>query len=218
MKTNFAVESLIKKDDREKIYKVIYIGVSVYNRLLKDNPQLEDSEFFSEIRSRVLNFFVKRQFEEDILSKDFPFKIEIKKINGFGNKALFLQNDFARMKISKNKSNKLYNGNKISKYMLDEAKINSKHEKQIKLVILDNRELEVQQEKRTFVILSYGINGKEFDHIDFIIPNSDMKSSIETFNALDEFNETVKISAQDENVEKRIVELKDKAKKVIYGN
>lgn len=219
METNEIIDSLISKNEREKIYKIIYIGVSAYKRLWDDNKQLENSEFFSEIKTRILSFVIKRQFEKDLITKDFPFEVEIKNVNKFGNKALFLQNGLSKIKLSKtSKANKFQNSTKVPKYMLREAEINSKYQRQIKLFVLENNELEAREEKRTFMILGYGVNDRELSHIDFIIPDEYMKNSIEAFNALYEFRNTVKLSIGDEVTEKQIVALKDEAKKFITAN
>jgi len=212
---NEKIERLIKKEERENIYYILYIGLSAYKRLLEDNPELEKSESFSEIRTRILSFVVKRQFEPDVLSMDFPFKVEIKDVNPYRSKALFLENKFVRIKVNKTlKRNKLHNGNEISKYMLKEAEVNSKHQKQIKFFMFDN-DAEVGEDKYTFMILGYGVRDKEIDHLDFMIPSFDMKESEETFNALEEYNQTIRMDTNNEQIERKIMFLKEEAKKLV---
>lgn len=215
MELNEKINGLIKKEERENIYYILYIGLSAYKRLLEDNPELEKSESFSEIRTRILSFVVKRQFEPDVLSMDFPFKVEIKDVNPFKSKALFLNNKLIRLKINKTpKRNKLHNSNKISKYLLEEAKVNDKHLKQVKFLLFDN-EAEVGEDKYTFMILGYGVRDKEIDHLDFMIPSFDMKQSEETFNALEEYQQAIRMDINNEQTERKIAFLKEEAKKLV---
>lgn len=146
---------------------------------------------------------------------DFPFKVEIKDVNPFKSKALFLENNLIRMKVNKTlNKNKLINGNDVSKYMLEEAKVNSKHQKQVKFLIFDN-EAEIGEEKYTFMILGYGVRNKEIDHLDFMIPSFDMKHSEETFNALEEYQQAVRMDMNNEQTETKIMFLKEEAKKLV---
>lgn len=216
MEINNEIDKLIERKERESIYYILYIGVSAYKRLLEDNPELEKSKSFSEIRTRILSFVIKRQFEEDVLSMEFPFKVEIKDVNKFKSKALFLNNKLARLKINRTaRRNTLHNSNKASDYMLKEALVNSKDQKQIKMLFLENNKAEAGEEKHTFMILGYGVRGKEIDHLDFMIPGSHMEKVEETFNALDEYNQTILMDVNKEQTEKRIILLKDEAKALV---
>lgn len=60
MEINEKIDKLIKKEERDSIYYILYIGVSAYKRLLEDNPELEKSKSFSEIRTRILSFVIKK--------------------------------------------------------------------------------------------------------------------------------------------------------------
>ncbi|EKQ56169.1 MULTISPECIES: hypothetical protein [unclassified Clostridium] len=215
MELNEKIDGLIKKEERENIYYILYIGVSAYKRLLEDNPELEKSESFSEISTRILSFVVKRQFESDVLSMDFPFKVEIKDVNPFKSKALFLNNKLIRLKINRTpKRNKLHNSNKISRYMLEEAKVNDKHLKQVKFLLFDN-DAEVGEEKYTFMILGYGVKNKEIDHLDFMIPSYNMKYAEEIFNGLEEYKQAIRMDINNEQTERKIAFLKEEAKKLV---
>ena len=95
--------------------------------------------------------------------------------------------------------------------MLEEAKVNSKHEKQVKFLMFDN-DAEIGEEKYTFMILGYGVRNKEIDHLDFMIPNCDMKKSEETFNALEEYQQVIRMGTNNEQTEKKIISLKRRLK------
>lgn len=213
MEVNEKIQKLIKKEERESLYYILYIGVSAYKRLLEGNPELAKSDSFAEIRTRILSFVIKRQFEEDILSMEFPFKVELKDVNAFKSKALFLNKKLVRLKVNKTvRRNKLHNSNKVSDYMLKEAEVNSKDKKQIKMLFFDDSAVEVGEEKHTFIILGYGIRDKEIDHLDFMIPSADMKVVEESFNGLDEYKQTILMDNNKDQTEKKIMSLKEEAR------
>lgn len=216
MENIISVKSLISKDERQQLYKMIYIGLSVYNRLLDENNELEKSQFFSEIKTKILNFNIKRQFEEDMLVKDFPFKIDIKEVNLFKCKALFAETPNARIKISSSpKPNKVFSGKKPPKYMLKEGELNSKYTRKIKIIMLENNNAKIEEEKCVFIVLGYGINNRKLSHLDFMIPEEDMKSLIDSFDGISEYYETVTLSKNDDSTEKRIIALKEEIKQVV---
>ncbi|WP_346941076.1 hypothetical protein [Clostridium sp.] len=210
------VESIIDKNERLMLYNIIYIGVSAYKRLLKDNKELVNSASFKEIQTRLLNFVVKRQFEDDVLSLDFPYKVDFEEVNSFGNIALFLKNNKSKIQIQKtSKINKIYNSNKPAAYMLREAKVNSTYSREIKFFIDSDDEIGIKEDNRVFVVLGYGVKGREIDHIEFTIPNANLQGFIDTFNAMDEYKKLTSEVINDEMTEKKIVALKEEALGVI---
>ena len=58
------------------MYKILYVGVSAYNRLINENRDLVVSKAFGEIKTRLLSFVVKRQFDKDLFPLDFPYKAD----------------------------------------------------------------------------------------------------------------------------------------------
>lgn len=216
MGNKVTVESIIDKNERLTLYNIIYIGVSAYKRLLKDNKELVNSASFKEIKTRLLNFVVKRQFEDDVLSLDFPYKVDFEEVNSFGNIALFLKNNKSKIQIQKtSKINKIYNSNKPAAYMLREAKANSTYSREIKFFIDSDDEIGIKEDNRVFVVLGYGVKGRELDHIEFTIPNANLQGFIDTFNAMDEYKKLTSEVINDEMTEKKIVALKEEALGVI---
>lgn len=216
MYSKVTVESIIDKRERLKLYNIIYIGVSAYKRLLEDNKELVNSASFKEIKTRLLNFVIKRQFEEDVLAMDFPYKVDFEGVNSFGNIALFLKDNKSKIQVKKtSKINKLYNSNKPSAYMLREAKVNSTYSREIKFFIDSDDEIGIKEDSRVFVILGYGVKEKELEHIEFTIPNANLQGFIDTFNAMDEYRNLTSEVINDEMTEKKIVALKEEALGVI---
>lgn len=216
MGNELKIESLIKKEDRNKIYNVLYIGVSVYKRLLEDNEELINSKSFGEIKTRILSFVIKKQFEDYMSSLDFPYKIELKEVNNFGNKALFIRNNKVKIQINKTKKKgKMHNSNRPAMYMLNAAKQNSKYTREIKFFLDSDDKVEPKENNIVYIICGYGVREKLLDHLDFIIPEQNMNDIIDKFDALHEYNDLINDNNHDETVEKRIVALKEEALKFI---
>lgn len=216
MGKEFNVEAIISLEDRQTLYKILYVGVSAYNRLINENRDLVVSKAFGEIKTRLLSFVVKRQFDKDLFPLDFPYKADFEKVNHFGNVALFIKNDKAKIHINKtSKARKLYNSNKPSNYMLKEAKINSKYTNEIKFFTDKDDEVGVKEDSRVFMILGYGLKAEVIDHLDFLIPESNMRECLDVFDALDEYNKYIMDDIEEEEIESEIVALKDEALKFV---
>lgn len=210
------IQSIINEEDRNNIYKILFIGVSAYSRVLEANKDLISSKAFIEIKTRLLSFVIKRQFDDDMLSYDFPYKVNFEGVNNFGNKALMLKNKIVKLQINKtSRKGSLYNSNKPSKYMKKEAQSNSIYSRQIKFFIDSNDELGVKEDNRTYVILGYGVNENKLEHLDFIIPTEDMKGHIAYFNGLEEYNNLIMGVSTNDETEERIMALKEEALKII---
>lgn len=76
-------------------------------------------------------------------------------------------------------------------------------------------EAEVGEEQYTFMILGYGVRDKEIDHLDFMIPSSDIKCYEETFNALEEYQQVIRMDTNNEQTERKIMFLKEEAKRLV---
>lgn len=216
MEKEFIVESFIGKEERIKLYKIIYIGFSAYSRVMEDYKKLMDSGSATEIKTRLLSFVIKRQFEDDLLEVNFPYKIEFKRVNPFGNRALFLRNGNVKIQVNKtSKANKLHNSNKASDYMKNEARLNSIGFREIKLYIDSDDEVGFKEDSRAYMILGYGFKDNKVDHLDFIIPDEKMKKALDTFSGVDEYNELISGVANDEMTEKKIMVLKEEAAGII---
>ncbi|HBE9455802.1 TPA: hypothetical protein KNH78_002114 [Clostridioides difficile] len=217
MEERTLIEQLIQKDERIKIYKILHIGKSAFQRFIDESREFANSKSFVPIKTRVLNCLIKRQFESDVLAANFPFGVEFKNINRGKETALFLKKDKVRMNMRKiNRKRILCNETKISKYMLAESSVNSKYEKQIKFLLEDEKNIHIGEDKHTFIILGYGIKDNEVVHLDFMIPDENMKYDTSYYNGLEEYKEVINTSVNDENIEKSIVELKEEIKKFVF--
>lgn len=210
------IKNLISQTDRQSIYNVMYIGLSAYKRLLNENTDLVKSKSFCEIKTRLLNFIIKRQFEEDILGSSFPYKVELRKTNAFNNQALFLKNVKYKLQINKTRNaDKCFNGTKPSKYMLKEAKLNSIYSREIKFFFDSDDLVTVKEDDRLYIVLGYGVNDTELSHLSFIIPNEKFDIIIDKFDAINEYNELIMNVDNDSEVEDKILKIKGEAIKLI---
>ncbi|BFK81302.1 hypothetical protein I3900191A7_14470 [Clostridium baratii] len=215
MENEFKVESIIKKEERESLYKIMFIGLSTYNRILNENRELMKTNSFDEIKTRLLSFVIKRQFEDDMLSLDFPYKVEFKKTNNFGSRVVFLKNNKSKIQINKiPKNNKLYNSNKPSSYMLKEAKSNSYYTRELTFFVDANDEIGIKENERVYIILGYRIKGNQLEYLRFHIPDEHMNNSIDYFDGINEYNDMIN-GNNNEVYEEKIIALKGEALKLI---
>lgn len=212
MNKNKNIKQLINRDERNSIYNVMYIGISAYKRLLSENSELVKSKSFSEIRTRLLNFIIKRQFEEDILGISFPFKVELRKTNTFNNQALFLKNSNYNLQVNKTKNaDKCFNSIKPAKYMLKEARVNSIYSKEIKFFFDGIDDADIREDEKVYIVLGYGVSGDNLTHLSFIIPNEKFDIIIDKFNAINEYNELLMDLENDDDIEDKIMKIKQEA-------
>ena len=99
--------------------------------------------------------------------------------------------------------------------MLKEAKINSKYTNEIKFFTDKDDEVGVKEDSRVFMILGYGLKAEVIDHLDFLIPEANMRECLDVFDALDEYNKYIMDDIEEEEIESEIVALKDEALKFV---
>lgn len=221
MDNKINIKSIIGKEERESIYKVFFIGLSAYNRILTENRELVKSNAFSEIRSKLLGTVLKIQLEDQMLSLDFPYEIEFKKVSNFGNIAAFLKDDRCKIQFNKiPKSNKLYNSDKPSKYMIREAVANSiyddTYENQLCFSFGDvNGGQNIKNKyNKVYVILGYRVVGGDLEYLSFNIPDKNMKKSIDYLDVINEYNDMIS-GNNNEVYEEQIITIKKETEKII---
>jgi len=203
--------NLIPTDVRKKLYQILYVGVEAYNGVLNENPQIKNSKFFTNIKTRLLTFLIFRQFEEDQLSKEFPLKVDIDKVNNFGYTALMLSNKKIRLSLSKtSKGSKLPND---SKYRIKQSANNSKYENQIRFNLdgIGN----TTEESPTYFILGFGVSGKDLRHLNLLMPDTKMKLTLANVDLLQEYNSWIVNNDEDEYVEKQITSMKQEGMRIL---
>lgn len=203
------IELVVSKEDRINIYKSLYIGLSTYNRLRGSNIAIIDSKTYSEVKSRFMNFIMKRQFEEDMIPIDFPYKVDFKNVNNFGGIALFLEKGKNRIQIRK--CNEKYKYIKSpARYMLEEAKENpNKFNSSCSQISFFDGLEKKNKFSKLYLMFSYDISGNEFNVLELTLPSNDVINLIEEYDCLDEYKETVEFIENDDKVEDVIVKLKE---------
>ncbi|WP_297437269.1 hypothetical protein [uncultured Clostridium sp.] len=200
MESTIQVINLINKDARDSLYKIMYIGTTTFSRFLTDYTSYTNSESFKENKTRIFNSFIKRQFETDHLPTAFPFESELKKVNGC-NRALFLTDENTKLTIKKG-SKQEYRNN-ASNYLKEEAQNNSPYSQQVSFFITPT---DIPKNKRIFMIIEFDIDELGISYLRFAIPDQYLKSSIDTFNGLDEYKTVILGTANTPETEKLIEE------------
>ncbi|EES49877.1 hypothetical protein NE172_10955 [Clostridium botulinum] len=203
--------NIIPKEVRGNLYEMLYVGITAYNRIIKDDENLRKSPFFINIKSRLLTFSIYRQFEKDMLRKEFPLKVEIKKVNNFGYNSLTLSNKKSRISLAKTLNNMTL-PNK-SKYRIKECSNNYMFETQLKFD-LDGYTYNIEP-AQTYMIIGFKIKSGELSHLNLMVPDTSMDSVITNINLLDEYNNWITVTKDEPHVEKQIVAIKKEATKLI---
>lgn len=205
--------NMMSIETRSKIYQMLYIGITAYNRLINENSELRKSKFWINIKSRLLTFLIYRQFEPDILSEAFPLKVDIEKVNQFGYNSLMLSNK--KLKISLAKTNKKIDLPNKSKYRLRHCKDNYEVETQLKF----NLEEETNKliPAQIYVILGFKIRDGELEYLNFMIPNTDMSRAILNINLIDEYYKIILETKEEPEVEEQIASMKKQAEKILVN-
>ena len=201
----------ISNEVKGKIYEIFYVGISAYNRLLQENPEMINSKFFKNIDARLLTFLVYRQYEDETLKEKFPLKININKVNNFGYNTLILEDRKYRLSIAK--TLKKFSLPNKSKYRKFECRNNSKEDIQLKFNF-DEVKVKLEDDKRYFII-GFSVKGGEIDHLDLLMPNSSMDYTIVNIDLLDEYYRWISGSKDEPEVEQQIVRMKEEALKFV---
>lgn len=205
--------NMIDTKTRAKIYQMMYIGITAYNRFIKENVELQKSKFLINIKSRLLTFLIYRQFDEDMISKSFPLEVNIQKVNKFGYNALMLCNDKVKISLAKTQ-NKFSLPNK-SNYRLMQCKDNLGIETQLKFN-LDNDSKELIPAP-IYVIIGFKIINNQLEYLNFIVPDTTMKNSIVNINLLAEYKKVILDSKEEPEIEEQITTIKKEAGKFIIN-
>ncbi len=203
--------NMISTETRGKIYQMLYVGITAYNMLMKENPDLKKSKFFINIKSRLLTFLIYRQFDEDMLSEAFPLKVDIDKVNKFGYNSLMLSNNKVKISLAKTK-NKLSLPNK-SKYRLKHCRDNYSIETQFKFNFESDDPKIIPAQK--YVILGFKVRHGELEYLNYMIPDSSMEQAILNLSLTDEYYRFILDTKEEPETEERIATIKTQAEKLI---
>lgn len=198
---------------RTKLYPFIVNAHEVYKELIRNYPIFKASQFNNNVNPRMVDFLVNAQFDKDIIGDNFPFKVRIIEVNKFKDKRVILEKGNALINIARTNINHCFPYK--SKYKLEYAKLNSKYDRQIRFDINPQNELFINSSKY-FGFLTYGFNHNEISHTKIIIPDSKIKSIIQEYDLINEYNKLRLINPVNDKKNKKIrIKLKEKVIKEI---
>lgn len=204
--------NLVPVDIRQKLYEVLYIGISAYNSLLKDNLEITKSKFFGNVKTRLLTFVLYRQFEDDMISKKFPFKVDIKQVNNFGYNSLVLYNKRVKISIAKTLDNMSLPNR--SKYRIKECKNNFRHETQL-CFNFEEPSIKKYEDALTYFIVGFGLKDGVIEHLNLLLPDTSMRYTIANIDIEKEYFDWTMGTKDEPYVEKQIVKVREEALKLI---
>jgi hypothetical protein len=192
-------------------YPIIQNAYTAYHELIKDS--FFNSELKSNVIGSLLSYGVDRQFEKDMLSKSFPLKSSIIRVNNFGRKAILLKSKNAVLTICR--TNEPYKLPSKSKYKLQLAKSNQFQKEQLVIDLFDPQRPSFTSEPY-YVILTYGGANRELDFLNLLVPDAEMNTYLECVDLRSRFiqytNNAPKLN------EKEIVKLKQGMIKLVNLN
>ena len=198
-------------ESRNILYQTFYIALSAYNSLLEEKKEFKESVFFSNIRTRLLTFMIYRQFDKDLLSEEYPFKVITEKVNNFGYTSLILHKNNINISLANtNKKGKLPNK---SKYRIKYSRFNTLYDVQLRFKIDESGENEII-DAPIFFIIGYKVYGGKFSYLNLMLPDNRMKNSLQNIDLTLEYNNWLNqpINQEDEEyIEKTIAKLKESA-------
>lgn len=198
---NELVTKELPRSVRSQLYPFFHSGVIAYQEVV-NNSILFRSEFMSNLKGRLLNYMIFRQFEPDMVSSTFPFKTNVEKVNNFNYKTLNLSRGNIIINVAKaNDKNSLPSR---SKYRLKKCNLNKFYQKQL-FCQVKTKEMVVTNEPY-YAFLTYGFRNNEIDFVNLVVPNDRMTGILKKVDLMSEFS-LYKSEVPQEEIEKRITSL-----------
>lgn len=178
------IDTDIKIGTRLKLFPIMKAGIESYKDIISSDRKLFNSSYSKDIRGHLKNFVIYRQFDQDMLSKNFPFKCEPLSVNSFGYTVPKLENGkgivlIARVKKEGSLPTK-------SKYKLKYAQNNNFKAKQLKFDI--DKDLKAVSDGKYLSFLTYGVKNNELDFLHLIVPDKDMNECVYDLNIKHEYD------------------------------
>lgn len=167
---NDLLQSELPIGAQAQLYPIFESGARAYRELLSENLCLFNSVFFNNLRGQLFSYLIFRQFNPDMISQNFFFQVEAKKVNNFNYRALNLVGENLIVNVCRTiDSNSLPTK---SKYRKTKCKLNKFNEKGLCLRCI-NDQLTVKNEPY-YAFLTYGHKRGVLEFANIIIPNYSM--------------------------------------------
>lgn len=179
---------------RRYLYPIFERGEIAFNEIMED--PLYQSSFSANISGWLSNFLVCRQFEPDMLDSGFPLEVEIRRVNNFNYKALFLHSKHAMVNVAKGSSMKnAFPGR--SKYRLRACQNNNILQNTLFWDFEDGGKI---VEDKYFLLLTYHMKMKELAYVNLMVPDVNMVESLKTYNLKSEIHVYPQNKVEDEPI------------------
>lgn len=199
------VKKELPRSVRSQLYPFFLSGVIAFQEVVNSTFVLFQSEFMSNIKGRLLNYMICRQFEPDMISESFPFTPKAERVNNFNYKTLNLLRGNVIINVAKASDKNSLPGR--SKYRLENCRLNKFSQKQL-FYNIKSKKLIVTNEPY-YMFLTYGFkNSHEIDFVNLMVPNAGMTGILKKVDLISEFSLYTQDVPQEE-VEKRITSLKN---------
>lgn len=192
---------------------LVTFGHEIYQEIIKTNPIVFSNDSFgANLKTKLKNFIVNRQLYSDLRNQNFPFDVEIKKVNNFGYQVPVMVKDGVHIIVARTNSSNMLPS--YAKYKADMAQNNQKTDKQL-FWEFNNSEMSLG-EIREFAILCYDFDYEGVLHAEIILPDSTFHIITDSLDIIEEsrkitvINNVAEISKQSL---KEIISIKETIKK-----
>ncbi|WP_085829378.1 hypothetical protein [Clostridium massiliodielmoense] len=178
------IENNIDVKSRIKLFPIIKAGIEAYKDIISSDRKLFDSKYSKDIRGHLKNFVIYRQFDEDMLSKSFPFKCEALEVNNFGYTVPKLEKDKGIILISRQSIEGSLPSK--SKYKLKYSENNNFERKQLRFNL--DKLPEIAPDEKYLAFLTYGMKDGDLEFLHLMVPDKDMNECIYDLDIQHEYN------------------------------
>ncbi|HCW52730.1 MAG TPA: hypothetical protein DG753_03100 [Clostridium sp.] len=166
------IENKLDKKTIQPIYIIVDGAINAYRQLIKDERDILSGEYFKEFRGRLLGYIIKRAFDPELISGNFPFRIDCKKMS-FNQRRPELQKDNIILTLAKSINSEELPSK--SNYKLEYSKGNSFISRQMMFGGMDDFKV---RDIPYYGIIRYEYSENELKNLDIIMPDADYKSII----------------------------------------
>ena len=166
------IEKTLTPKDLRLIYLVIQDDIKIFKELMEEEKDIFSGKYFKEIKARILNYIIKRSFDNELLPRTFPFKITRKNM-GFNQAIPVLHKENILLTIGK--TNNIESLPSPSRYKKNYAKGNNLLCRQMKFNL--SKELGLE-EVPYYGVISYVYNNNELNNLSILVPDNNYKHII----------------------------------------
>lgn len=212
----------IQKEVLLWIDKNIRIALKTFEEFYKENNEFFMSGDLEDLTTKgnIQSYAIKRQFYNEsfnVASNTKGLNARLESTNNFGNKTLFLHNDYVSLTISKIPKVIALDKKKNNEYIDDVALFKRKlaannYNEEINRIQLNFLEQEKTKDNRLYAQILYSYIDKDLRDLKIILPDSNMDYIIESIDILKEVSEIYDFDTSNEEEIRSVVSLKKELK------